>query len=121
MRSGFRRPLFADTLAGRAFAADASANPPGAFGARKIQSFFCLELIKRAFGVVVLLAVASFGVTALAYGMVVASIIAFLINSYYTKHFISYGPFDQMRDVASALGMASVMAGVVLGIRRLLG
>ena len=87
----------------------------------KSNLFFRLELIKRAFGVVVLLAVASFGVTALAYGMVVASIIAFLINSYYTKHFISYGPFDQMKDVASALGMASVMAAVVLGTRELLG
>lgn len=75
--------------------------------------FFRLEVIKKIFGVAVLIAASHFGPVGIAWGIVVAGVISLVINTSQTRHLIGYGVWRQLRDVAPVIGLALVMAGVV--------
>lgn len=78
--------------------------------------FLKLELIKKLFGVVILLVSFPFGVLAMCYGSIVFSIIALFINSYYTKQMIDYDLFSQMKDIFHTLLLSLISFGLTICI-----
>lgn len=78
--------------------------------------FLRLEVIKK---VLVLLAIAvtyRWGITALLYGQIATSLIAYGLNSYYSGMLIGYPTQRQLRDIAPYLLMALLMGGAMLWV-----
>lgn len=75
--------------------------------------FLKLEIIKKVIGVCILCVTIPLGLVAMCYGTVFSSVIALVINTYYTKKIIGYGFADQMRDFAHVLIHALVMYALV--------
>lgn len=73
--------------------------------------FLRLELIKKTLIVTCLAICAPFGVFAMALGSLAVSIIAYWINSYYTRRFIYYSWAEQIKDLLPML-----TAGGVVGV-----
>jgi teichuronic acid exporter len=72
--------------------------------------FFRLELAKKILGVTILLGASTKGPIGLAWGMVGASVIAFLINTSQSRRQFGYGSWQQVRDAFPAVCVAAVMA-----------
>lgn len=72
-----------------------------------------LEVIKKSIAVAVLFASMPFGLVWMCWGRVLYSIIALMINSYYTSKMISYGYLKQMRDYIPYFAASMVMAVIV--------
>ncbi len=72
--------------------------------------FLKLEVIKKIIIVLTIAVAIPFGIIALLYGQVIISIVAFFINARYTKRFISYTGWEQLKDVIPILILA-VFAG----------
>ena len=53
--------------------------------------FFILELIKKAIGIGILVLVSSYGGIGIAWGLVVAGLISFIVNSWYSGRLFNYG------------------------------
>lgn len=75
--------------------------------------FLRLEIIKKVLGVLVISMTAPWGVAAMCYGSIVSSLIALVINTYYTGKLIHLGFFKQMRDLTPALLLSLVMFGLI--------
>ena len=75
--------------------------------------FLRIEVLKKAIGLVVLIAASWHSLMAVAWAQVCIGVLAFFINAYYSKSFLAYGPFRQLADVSpyflSATGMAVVV------------
>ena len=78
--------------------------------------FFRLELIKKVVGVSILVAASVFGPMGIAWGVVIAGIIALLINTSQTRQLIGYGAWAQLRDVTPAIMLAALMAAATHGL-----
>lgn len=76
--------------------------------------FLRLEIIKRLTGLLILCVSASFGITAMCFGMVVDSLFALVANTYYNGKMMGLGFFKQMGDVLPIFLNALVMGGSVL-------
>lgn len=61
--------------------------------------FLRLEIIKKIVGVTILVVSLPFGLIPFCYGMLISSIIALFINTYYTGKFINVGFLVQMKDL----------------------
>ncbi|MBZ9729095.1 lipopolysaccharide biosynthesis protein [Salegentibacter sp. JZCK2] len=61
--------------------------------------FLKLEVIKKILIVIIILLAIPFGILALLYGQVIISLLAFFINAHYTKKFIGYSGWQQIRDI----------------------
>jgi len=61
--------------------------------------FLRLEIIKKIMITIILFASVPFGIMGICYGMVITSLIALIINTYYTGKIIKYGFFKQMNDL----------------------
>ena len=83
--------------------------------------FLKLEFIKKAYGLVVLLAsVLCFdSVMAIAWGGVITSVIGTAVNAYPNKKLIHYGYLEQMRDVLPIMLLSLVMFGAVHALNAL--
>ncbi|QAA81308.1 lipopolysaccharide biosynthesis protein [Aequorivita sp. H23M31] len=71
--------------------------------------FLKLESIKIFLGVIVIIISIRYGIIALLWGQLLSSILALVINSYYSGNFINYKLFDQLNDIAPTLFLASII------------
>src|SRR5690554_4291652 len=74
--------------------------------------FLKLEVIKIFLGIIVIVISFRYGIIALLWGQLVSSVLALIINSYYSGNFINYKLFDQLKDIAPTIFLASA-TGVV--------
>jgi teichuronic acid exporter len=81
--------------------------------------FLRLEIIKKVMIVINIVVTWRWGISAMIYGMIITSIIAYYLNSYYTGILIDYPIRKQVRDlfpyliVAVLMGMAVYVAGLI--------
>jgi len=78
--------------------------------------FLKLEIWKKCFGIAMICITVPFGLTAMCWGSVVNSIIALIINTYYTGKLIQLGFLKQMRDLLPTLAYSLSMGALVWGI-----
>ena len=71
--------------------------------------FLKLEIIKKFFGITILIATIPFGIVWICYGRLLNSIIALVINTYYTGKLINVGFTKQMTDIIPILINALIM------------
>jgi teichuronic acid exporter len=86
-------------------------------GLGRSRLFFFLLVAIKILLVVVVIAAARFSVMAVAWGTVFCAFAGFLINASYTRHFLGYGPVEQLRDIAPYLATGLAMVAVIFGIR----
>ncbi len=65
--------------------------------------FLRLEIIKKTVITIVLFATAPFGVLIMCYGIIFTSVLALIINTYYTGELIKIGFFTQIKDILPVL------------------
>jgi teichuronic acid exporter len=75
--------------------------------------FLKLEVLKKIIIALTIVIALQFGITALLYGQIFTSIVAFFINSYYTGKFINYTSWQQSRDIAPIITLAA-FSGIVI-------
>ena len=78
--------------------------------------FLRLEIIKKILGVTMLIITAPFGLMVMCYGTIVNSIIALIINTYYTGKLINVGFIRQMMDLSFTLFLSLSMFFIVYGL-----
>lgn len=74
--------------------------------------FLRLEIIKKVLVTIVLFVSAPFGVLAMCYGTIITSVVALVINTYYTGKLIQIGFFMQAKDILPVM-LLSFTAGLV--------
>jgi teichuronic acid exporter len=72
--------------------------------------FFRLEVIKRTLIVVNIWLTYPYGIRAMLAGNIILTLLAYLLNSYYSKQLIGYSMPSQIRDFLPALGYTVTMA-----------
>lgn len=77
-----------------------------------------IQLIRLTIGISLLIVTSPFGIVAIAYGQVMASFLALLINTYYTKKLLDYGALTQMRDIMPYVAASAPMILVILVVLR---
>lgn len=75
--------------------------------------FLRLEIIKKVNVVLAIIITYRWGVTGLIFGQIVTSIIAYLLNSYYSGRLINYSMKDQVRDIIPSFLTAGVMGYII--------
>lgn len=75
--------------------------------------FLKLEIIKKCLGITVLCLSIPFGIIVMCYAMIGSSILALVINTYYTGKLIHIGFFKQMRDLSKSLFLALSVFAIV--------
>lgn len=73
-----------------------------------------IELIKRVLVITNIAVTYRWGVLAMVWGQVVNSVLAFFLNSFYTRRFIGYSVPNQIRDISPYLAAAAAMGTVVI-------
>lgn len=83
--------------------------------------FLKLEIIKKAYGLVILLvSVLCFdGVMAIAWGGVISSLVSAAVNAHPNRELIHYGFLEQMRDILPTILISLVMFGMVYAMNAL--
>lgn len=83
--------------------------------------FLKLEIIKKAYGLVILLvSVLCFdGVMAIAWGGVISSLVSAAVNAHPNRELIHYGFLEQMRDILPTILISLVMFGAVYAMNAL--
>jgi len=77
--------------------------------------FFRLEIYKKAMITAAIFLTWRWGISALIYGQIATSVIAYYMNSYYTGKLVSYPAVEQLKDIVPIFGLASIMGfGVYL-------
>ncbi len=76
--------------------------------------FLRLEIIKKTISVTILCISIPLGIVAMCYLLILSTLIALIINTYYTGKLINVGFFIQMRDITPTLLLSLFMFGVVL-------
>lgn len=82
--------------------------------------FLRLEIIKKIIGISILCMTIPLGVAAMCWGLVVSSLIALFINTYYTGKLIQVGYAEQMKDLLPIMGYSFSMGIMVWGITQLI-
>jgi O-antigen/teichoic acid export membrane protein len=77
------------------------------------ELFLRLEIIKKVLIVINIAVTWRFGISAMICGMIIFSIIAYFLNSYYTGILIGYSIREQLRDLSTYLIMAVLMGAAV--------
>ncbi len=75
--------------------------------------FLKLEVIKKIIIILTILVAIPFGILALLYGQVLISLVGFFINAHYTKRFIAYTGWEQLKDVFPIIFLALFAAAVI--------
>jgi teichuronic acid exporter len=81
--------------------------------------FLRLEIIKKILIVINIAVTWRWGISAMIYGMIVTTIISYVLNSYYTGVLINYTIWEQVRDSFSYLVMAVLMGSAVSAVELL--
>lgn len=82
-------------------------------GVGRSDLLFRIEIIKKTIGITILLAAASLGAIAVAWGMAVSSVLSYFVIAHYSRRLLGYGAASQLRDTASIWASAAAMtAGV---------
>lgn len=76
--------------------------------------FLRLEIIKKILGITVLCITAPFGLIVMCYGQIFNSIVALVINTYYTGKLINIGFIRQMKDLLPTILLSLTMFGAIL-------
>lgn len=76
--------------------------------------FLKLEVIKKVLIIMVIIVAIPLGIFALLYGQVLISVISFFINAHYTKRFIPYTGWEQLKDVLPILMLATLCGSTIL-------
>lgn len=71
--------------------------------------FLKLEIIKKILNLTVIITTAPFGLMMMCYGQIFNSIIALMINTYYTGKLINLGFVNQMKDLLPTIMLGGVM------------
>lgn len=76
------------------------------------DQFFVLEVVKKVIGVAILVFASRYGAMGIAWGLVVAGFIAFIINAWYSGIHLDYGPLRQAGQIlpSFAFGLISASA-----------
>lgn len=82
--------------------------------------FLKLEIIKKIQGVIILCITIPFGLVAICYGRIAASLLSLVYNTYYTGKLIDYGFVQQMKDLMHILVHSIVMGLIAWGVVQLL-
>jgi O-antigen/teichoic acid export membrane protein len=77
--------------------------------------FLKLEVIKKIIIVIIIVLAIPFGILALLYGQVIISLLAFFINAHYTKKFIGYSGWQQLRDIFPTI-ITACFSGLIVFI-----
>lgn len=75
--------------------------------------FLRLEIIKKIVGTILIGVSMWFGVMAMAYSCILASILGQLINSYPNKKLLNYSYLQQLRDMLPQIGLSCLMGAIV--------
>ena len=75
--------------------------------------FLKLEVIKKIFGIIVLLVTIPLGLYAMAWGQIFSSIVSSFINSYPNKKLLNYGYIEQVKDILPAIILSLVMMIII--------
>lgn len=75
--------------------------------------FLKLEIEKKVVDMILLLSSMWFGVTAIAYSLLVSSVLSQIINSWPNKSLLHYGYLKQLKDILPSIVMAVVM-GIII-------
>ena len=78
--------------------------------------FLKLEIIKKILAIPIIIIGIFWSVKAMIIGMIVNSIIAFYLNSYWSGKFINYSTLDQIKDILPSFILASVICTTVFFI-----
>lgn len=76
--------------------------------------FLRLEIIKKILGITVLCITAPFGLVVMCYGQIFNSIVALIINTYYTGKLINVGFIRQMKDLLPTILLSLIMFWAIL-------
>lgn len=71
--------------------------------------FLRLEIIKKIMGMTILLSTMWFGVMAMAYSLLLSSVLSQIINSWPNRKLLDYGYLEQVRDFAPGILLAVIM------------
>lgn len=71
--------------------------------------FLRLEIVKKIVGLIILLSTMWFGVMAMAYSLLLSSVLSQIINSWPNRKLLGYGYLEQVRDFAPGILLAAVM------------
>lgn len=71
--------------------------------------FLRLEITKKIMGMTILLSTMWFGVMAMAYSLLLSSVLSQIINSWPNRKLLGYGYLEQVRDFAPGILLAVIM------------
>lgn len=83
---------------------------------QKSKKFFRIEITKKSIGIALLLAASNYGVLALSWAMVLASIVAVVLNSWPTRALVRYPLSEQLWDLRQIALPTSAMAAIVTAV-----
>ena len=72
-----------------------------------------LEVIKKIFGLTIIISTMFISLDALTYSTLLVSVISQIINSWPNKKLLSYGYFEQLKDICPSILLSCVMGAVV--------
>lgn len=78
--------------------------------------FLKLEIIKKILAIPTIIIGILFGIKIMILGMMVNTMIAYYLNSYWSGKMLGYSFFQQVKDILPSLAVASVMSGCVFGL-----
>lgn len=82
----------------------------------KAKTFFQITIFKKFFTIGLTLITCQFGIIAIAWSQAVASILAYLVNTYFSKRLLDYGALQQLRDLQGLFLASAPMVAVMLVI-----
>lgn len=75
--------------------------------------FLKLEILKKIVGIVAILVTFRISVMAMAYSLLVVSVLSQIINSWPNKKLMNYSYLEQLKDILPGIGLATFMGGCV--------
>lgn len=81
--------------------------------------FLGLEIIKKTIGIAPLSVCIFYGILPMLYTSILTTIIAYFLNSYYSGKFLGYSSWMQLKDIAPAYGLATIVAMSVFFLKYL--
>ena len=78
--------------------------------------FLKLEIIKKTYGVALLLMSMWFGVMAMAYSLLLSTVISSFVNAFPNRKLLKYNYFEQIKDIFPSILLSAFMGGAVFCI-----
>ncbi len=83
----------------------------------KSDYFLILEIIKKAIGIVSILITMWISIEAMAWALIVESVLAQIVNSWPNKKLLNYSYIEQIKDILPAIVIAAIMGACVYPIQ----